>query len=99
MLCHGHSPVMDIIKYPLTQSIAGHRGFSLRSSCVFMAGKLCCKPSYVTRILSLNNFAPGIVESILAGTEPEGMSIAKLTAQPIPEDWNEQQRLYGFPER
>jgi len=27
------------------------------------------------------------------------MSIAKLTAQPIPEDWNEQRRLYGFPEQ
>ena len=64
-----------------------------------LAEKLGHKPSYVTRILSLNNLAPDIVESILAGTEPEGMSIAKLTAQPIPEDWNEQRRLYGFPER
>ena len=64
-----------------------------------LAEKLGHKPSYVTRILSLNNLAPDIVESILAGTEPEGMSIAKLTAQPIPEDWNEQRRLYGFPVR
>jgi len=64
-----------------------------------LAEKLGYKPSYVTRILSLNNLAPDIVESILAGTEPEGMSIAKITAQPIPEDWNEQRRLYGFPER
>ena len=51
-----------------------------------LAEKLGYKPSYVTRILSLNNLAPDIVESILAGTEPEGMSIAKITAQPIPED-------------
>ena len=64
-----------------------------------LAEKLGYKPSYVTRILSLNNLAPDIVESILAGTEPEGMSIAKITAQPIPEDWNEQRRLYGFPVR
>lgn len=64
-----------------------------------LAEKLGHKPSYVTRILSLNNLAPDIVESILAGTEPDGMSIAKLTAQPIPEDWNEQRRLYGFPVR
>ena len=35
----------------------------------------------------------------LAGTEPDGLSIAKLTEQPIPEDWNEQRRLYGFPMR
>ena len=64
-----------------------------------LAAKLGKKPPYVTRILSLNNRAPDIVESILAGTEPEGMSIAKLTGQPIPEDWNEQRRLYGFPTR
>ena len=64
-----------------------------------LAEKLGHKPSYVTRILSLNNLAPDIVESILAETEPEGMSIAKLTAQPLPEDWNEQRRLYGFPVR
>ena len=54
---------------------------------------------YITRLLSLNSLAPDIVEAILAGTEPEGLSIAKLTDQPIPEDWNEQRRLYGFPTR
>ena len=40
-----------------------------------------------------------IVEAILAGIEPDRLSIAKLTEQPIPEDWNEQRRLYGFPTR
>ena len=64
-----------------------------------LAEKLGHKPSYVTRILSLNNLAPDIVESILAGTEPDGLSIEKLTRQPIPEDWNEPRRLYGFPKR
>jgi len=64
-----------------------------------LAAKLGRKPAYVTRILSLNNLAPDIVESILAGTEPEGMSIARLTDKPIPEDWTEQRQLFGFPER
>ena len=54
---------------------------------------------YITRILSLSSLAPDIVEAILAGVESEGLSIAKLTDQPIPEDWNEQRRLYGFPWR
>ena len=36
-----------------------------------LAEKLGHKPSYVTRILSLNNLAPDIVESILAGIEPD----------------------------
>ena len=47
----------------------------------------------------MNSLAPDIVEAILAGIEPDGLSIAKLTEQPIPEDWNEQRRLYGFPTR
>ena len=64
-----------------------------------LAKRLGLKNGYVTRILSLNSLAPDIVEAILAGTEPDGLSIAKLTEQPIPEDWNEQRRLYGFPER
>ena len=45
------------------------------------------------------NLVRDIVEAILAGIEPDGLSIAKLTEQPIPEDWNEQRRLYGFPTR
>ena len=64
-----------------------------------LSKKLGRNNGYITRILSLNSLAPDIVEAILAGIEPEGLSIAKLTEQPIPEDWNEQRRLYGFPER
>ncbi|MBE6373943.1 MAG: hypothetical protein E7055_17970 [Lentisphaerae bacterium] len=64
-----------------------------------LSKQLGLKTGYVTRILSLNSLAPDIVEAILAGIEPDGLSIAKLTEQPIPEDWNEQRRLYGFPTR
>ena len=64
-----------------------------------LSKQLGLKSGYVTRILSLNSLAPDIVEAILAGIEPDGLSIAKLTEQPIPEDWNEQRRLYGFPMR
>ena len=64
-----------------------------------LSKQLGLKGGYVTRILSLNSLAPDIVEAILAGIEPDGLSIAKLTEQPIPEDWNEQRRLYGFPMR
>ena len=62
-----------------------------------LSKQLGLKTGYVSRILSLNSLAPDIVEAILAGIEPDGLSIAKLTEQPIPEDWNEQRRLYGFP--
>jgi len=64
-----------------------------------LASQLGLKNGYVSRILALNTLAPDIVEAILAGTEPDGMSIARVTEKPIPEDWNEQRRLYGFPER
>ena len=46
----------------------------------------------------LNNLAPDIVEAIVAGAEPDGLSIAQIMKH-IPEDWNEQRRLSGFPER
>ena len=64
-----------------------------------LSKQLGLKTGYVSRILSLNSLAPDIVEAILAGIKPDGLSIAQLTEQPIPEDWNEQRRLYGFPER
>ena len=62
------------------------------------AAKLGLKPPYVTRVLGLNNLAPDIVEAIVNGAEPDGLSIAQIMKN-IPEDWNEQRRLFGFPER
>ena len=56
------------------------------------------KPPYVTWVLGLNNLAPDIVEAIINGAEPDGLSIAQIMKN-IPEDWNEQRRLFGFPER
>ena len=64
-----------------------------------LSKRLGKKNGYIDRILSLNSLAPDIIEAILAGTEPAGLTLAKLTEEPIPEDWNEQRRLYGFPEQ
>jgi hypothetical protein len=61
-----------------------------------LSKQLGLKTGYVTRIHSLNSLAPDIVEAIPAGIEPDGLSIAKLPEQPIPEDWNEQRRLSAF---
>jgi hypothetical protein len=46
------------------------------------------------RILSLTNLTPEIVESILQGREPDGLSLQKLT-QGFPDDWQEQKKLFG----
>jgi hypothetical protein len=51
--------------------------------------------SYVTRILKLTTLAPHIVEAIINGEEPDGLSLAKLIRS-FPEEWNEQRILFGF---
>ena len=51
--------------------------------------------SYVTRILKLTTLAPDIVEVIINGEEPDGLSLAKLIAS-FPEEWNEQRIQFGF---
>lgn len=51
--------------------------------------------SYVARILKLSTLAPDIVEAILNGEEPTGLSLAKLT-KTFPTDWGEQRAMFGF---
>jgi hypothetical protein len=42
-----------------------------------------------------STLAPDIVEALINGEEPNGLSLAKLT-QTFPEDWTEQRRQFGF---
>lgn len=51
--------------------------------------------SYVTRILKLTTLAPDIVETIINGEEPDGLSLAKLIRS-FPEEWMEQKIMFGF---
>jgi len=48
-------------------------------------------PSYVARILRLTLLAPDIIQSILDGTEPDGLSLGKLYQLPMA--WDEQRRV------
>jgi len=50
-----------------------------------LASKLGLKPPYVTQVLGLNNLAPDIVEAIVNGAEPDGLSIAQIMKN-IPEN-------------
>jgi hypothetical protein len=45
--------------------------------------------SYVSRVLRLTLLAPEIVEAILDGRQPEGMTLPALM-EPFPEDWTRQ---------
>lgn len=60
-----------------------------------LAARLEVDGSYVTRILKLATLAPDIVEKLINGEEPDGLSLAKLT-QGFPEDWEEQRRQFGL---
>jgi hypothetical protein len=46
-------------------------------------------PSYVSRVLRMTLLAPEIVEAILTGKQPEGLTMAKAM-QPFPADWRRQ---------
>jgi hypothetical protein len=63
------------------------------ASVTELAGKLGFSRPYVIRILSLTNLAPDIVEAILNGEEPNGLSLDKLVSG-FPEDWNEQRKFF-----
>ena len=60
-----------------------------------LAKHLRVSREYVTRTLSLNYLAPDIVQAILDGREPSGLSLGKL-AGPLPLLWNEQRAQLGF---
>jgi hypothetical protein len=46
-------------------------------------------PSYVSRVLRMTLLAPEIVEGILAGRQPEGLTMARAM-KPFPAEWRRQ---------
>lgn len=63
-----------------------------------LARKLKLDQSYVARIIRLASLAPGIVEAILDGQEPDGISLWGLRRD-VPVLWQEQQELLGLKEK
>ena len=68
------------------------------ASITELAAALRVDRSYVRRILRLALLAPDIVEGILAGREPSGLSLERLTKD-LPVSWEEQRARLGFPAR
>jgi hypothetical protein len=56
-----------------------------------LAADLGVDNSYVARILRLTLLAPDLIEAILDGTEPDGLSLGKLYRVPV--GWDEQRRV------
>jgi hypothetical protein len=52
-------------------------------------------PSYVSRILRLNQLSPMIKAAILDGRQPPGMDVQMLQ-KPFPDLWQEQLAHFGF---
>ena len=65
------------------------------ASVTELAEKMKFSWSYTKRILSLVNLAPKIVEAIVYGREPDGLSLQKLVTG-FPDDWDEQWKMLGF---
>lgn len=51
----------------------------------------------IARLSRLVFLAPDIVDAILNGREPSGMSLTKLTDANLPDEWDAQRRILGFP--
>jgi hypothetical protein len=60
-----------------------------------MAQALKIERHHLARTLRLTLLAPGIIEAILLGNEPDGFSMNQLTSE-IPMHWDEQIEKYGF---
>ena len=49
--------------------------------------------SYLCRVLRLTVLAPDLVEAIVEGRQPEGLTL-KAAMQPMPEVWEERRKLF-----
>jgi hypothetical protein len=52
-----------------------------------------CHRTYVGRMLRLTSLAPDIIEAILRGDEPDGLSLEKLRKN-LPVRWEEQRKCW-----
>ena len=94
---NGESPVQETLLQALARA---HSWIELIergeiATVTQLAEKLNLDLSYVTKLSNLVNLAPEIQEAIIAGREPDGLSLNRLRAY-VPADWNEQKRLYGI---
>ncbi|MGD0567026.1 MAG: hypothetical protein ABSA78_01365 [Candidatus Sulfotelmatobacter sp.] len=59
--------------------------------------RLDLKGEYLRRVLGCAFLAPDIVEAILDGHQPDGLTVKKLSRRRLPLDWAEQRIQLGFP--
>jgi len=91
------------VQKPLAVAVArAHRWRDLLAKGEFatmndLADRLELDRAYVRRRMNLTLLAPDLVEAILRGDEPSGLSLATLV-ETIPMVWEEQRRGFGAEE-
>jgi len=73
-------------KYPLMSSTA-------------LAEEESMDRSLLWKVLSLVNLAPDIVEGIMSDPPAFDISVKKVFSHRLPDDWNEQRKFLGLPEK
>lgn len=63
-----------------------------------LANKVGVDKSFFTRMMNLALLAPDIIDAIMNGREPDGLTFKDLTVKPLPLSWDEQRRMWGFVE-
>jgi hypothetical protein len=66
----------------------------VKSNCD-LARKLRLDQSYIARTIRLASLAPDIVEAVLRGDEPSGLSLKSMGTE-IPLSWEEQRNMLGM---
>jgi site-specific DNA recombinase len=97
----GSMPAVDSSASALVKAVA--RGYAWRQqllngsvrSTAEIARNEGITRRYVARLLRLGFLAPDIIAAILANRQPAHMTVDRLRG-PIPFDWDEQRRLFGF---
>lgn len=79
--------------------VRGHRWKELLESGRYhsidaLAARMGVNSSYVGRHLNLALLAPDVVDAILDGREPDGLTLAKLCR--LPAGWEEQRKVVGM---
>lgn len=98
-----HQPDRTAYQKPLVAAVArAHQWKRILDegsipSITALAKRLKVDRAYVSRLLHLTLLAPDIIEAILYGREPSGLSLARLN-KAFPLEWDEQRQQLGFPE-
>jgi hypothetical protein len=89
---HQEALVIAIDRAHKWQKLLGDGKFKSVSD---LAREIGLDPSFAARLLRLTLLAPDIIEAILIGKEPSGLSLTQLTNQ-LPALWDEQRGIFGL---